>query len=260
MIAKIPYSVLQTHSPIRTQYGTIVKPKLSEIADITFPQFYLYEMLFTITPEDFFIKVLMGDGEKIWNEFSDEQKHQITIFDLIENYPVVQDLYCQMLNFFLLENVTFATHIFIATSDQTDDVTGLRKVFEIDRGGFHNLMSLIAQTCCIDSEEEEIPKFKNKRAEELYYLFKKTKEEELAKKASNNTIENIISAVCGGRHPSLNYTNVYDLTVFQLIDVFKRLQINVASSMNEMRVSVWGDEKKQFDIDAWHQDLNKKSQ
>ena len=72
------------------------------------------------------------------------------------------------------------------------------------------------------------------------------------KKADINlSIPNIISSI-SNMHPSLNYMNVWDLTVFQLLDAFNRLQANVMYDIDCTRVSVWGDEKKTFDVSLWY--------
>ena len=79
---------------------------------------------------------------------------------------------------------------------------------------------------------------------------------ELAKKgnAKNWTLPNIYSAVANA-HPSLNYSNMNNITVYQLIDSFQRTVVNKKFEMAAHSVSVWGDEKKQFDDSLWYKNI-----
>ena len=75
-----------------------------------------------------------------------------------------------------------------------------------------------------------------------------------AKNDINLSIPNIISAVAS-KHPSLNLTSIWDLTIFQLLDSFSRLQANTVYEIDSTRVSVWGDEKKTFDPALWYKNI-----
>ena len=79
----------------------------------------------------------------------------------------------------------------------------------------------------------------------------KKKEQETKKSDLNLTIPNIISSLAN-KHPSLNYVNIWDLTIFQLLDAFNRTQANSMYDIDSTRVSVWGDEKKTFDVSLWY--------
>ena len=95
--------------------------------------------------------------------------------------------------------------------------------------------------------------FKNKMAKELYEkMLKAQKKEKEEKKSSNDlTIPNIISSVCV-KHPSLNYSNIWEITIFQLLDTFNKLQVNSVHEIDSIRVAVWGDEKKIYDAALWY--------
>ena len=72
--------------------------------------------------------------------------------------------------------------------------------------------------------------------------------------AKNWTLPNIYSAVANA-HPSLNYSNMNNITVYQLIDSFQRTVVNKKFEMAAHSVSVWGDEKKQFDDSLWYKNI-----
>ena len=99
----------------------------------------------------------------------------------------------------------------------------------------------------IYSEEDDVENmvFKNERIKQKYLKAQQEEREQNRKSDINMTIPNLISSV-NGKHPSLNYTNIYKLTIYQLLDTFSRLQNNTIFDLDSTRVSVWGDEKKTF--------------
>ena len=80
------------------------------------------------------------------------------------------------------------------------------------------------------------------------------------KKADINfSLPNIVSAV-SNKHPTISPITVWDLTVFQLLDAFNRMQANTIYDIDSTRVSVWGDEKKVFDVSLWYKNEYEKNQ
>ncbi len=67
----------------------------------------------------------------------------------------------------------------------------------------------------------------------------------------NYVLPNIISSVAS-IHPSLNFNNIWDLTIFQLYDSFYRIKSDKDYQIESTHVSVWGDEKNIFDSTLWH--------
>ena len=98
-------------------------------------------------------------------------------------------------------------------------------------------------------------KFKNDIAKKLYEQMQKANKEKEKQKNKKNDINlslpNIISSV-SSKHPSINLINIWELTIFQLLDCFNRLQNNTMHEIDSTRVSVWGDEKKTFDPSLWY--------
>ena len=140
----------------------------------------------------------------------------------------------------------------IAKPDETKEqqVRGV-----IAKENFSEVIGLLQQICCIYNEEESLDdmKFKNNLARKLMekMLKAKKKEQETKKSDLNLTIPNIISSLAN-KHPSLNYVNIWDLTIFQLLDAFNRIISNSIYDIDSTRVSVWGDEKKTFDVSLWY--------
>ena len=92
----------------------------------------------------------------------------------------------------------------------------------------------------------------------MYERMLKAKEErdriEAKKNAKNFAIPNVISSVAAMSN-NLNIVNIWDATLFQLFDQFNKLRTNDVHYINEVRVSVWGDEKKHFDPALWYKNL-----
>ena len=116
------------------------------------------------------------------------------------------------------------------------------------------VLNIIQQICCIsDPEEEEPIHLKSKAAQKLFKQMQKGRKKAKANKGVdiNFTLPNIISSL-SSKHPSLNYVNIWGLTVFQLYDTFSRVQTNSMFDIDSTRVSVWGDEKKTFNFALWY--------
>lgn len=253
---KLDYGTQISPSPITLSIGTLRKPTLREISDISFDKFDFYRFLSKMTPKIFFTVLQKdNDGEQYWNVISDKRKKEMTMFEIISNDTELQNLYCDMLNFFFVEDVIFANGYFILTDqDSTDDDRIQDKLRGAISGTlFDEVMDVIQQICCVKKDEkdeaEEEPKFKNALAKRMYEKMKKPKHKK--KQDENLTLPNLISAL-SSKHPSLNYTNIWDLTVFQLTDTFNRTLVNSMYEIDATRVSVWGDEKNTFEPMLWY--------
>lgn len=253
---RLDYGTQISPSPIKLSIGTLRKPKLIDVSDLGFDKLSAFELFAKMTPETYFIKIKEEAGKAYWESLTDEQHDQITMFYLIKTDESLQEIYTDMLNFFFVEPVVFQEDVFIIFKNNTDfnselSVNDIRGVINEDT--FLQVLILIQQICCIYEEEQSIDelKFKNKTARKLYEKMLKAQKQEKKKSDSNLTLPNIISAVSNS-HPSVNPINIWDMTIYQLIDSFDRLQTNKLYDINQRRVSVWGDEKKTFDPTLWY--------
>ena len=259
---KLSYEKLLCPIPIKLSIGSVRNHKLIEIADILgFEQFNLYEMFLKMTPKIYYTKFKGDDGNKFWNDLSDEHKKDINMFSVVLEDESLQNLYLDIFNFFFVERVYFKDGIFVILKDgyemtdelSLDDICGA--IFE---DNFSQVLYILQQVCCIDSDEdrdETPPKFKNKLAEKMYEKMKNAereqKEQESKKNAVDMCIPNIISKV-SNNHPSINPINVWGLTLFQLLDSFRCIQFTKAYGINSIRCAVWGDEENKFDAALWY--------
>jgi len=255
----LDYGDLLSPEPIQTSIGKIKKHTLREISRLTFDRFGLYETLLKATPEDIYSKFFEEDKKAIWDSLDNETKDGMSLFDIITNEESIRSLYCTVLDFFFVEHVSFFDGAFIITKIpfsenkelSEDDIVGF-----ITRNQFQEVVEIIQQVCCIYAKKQAHveQKFKNEVARKMFEKMQKAKEEEEARKSKKlqkeYSIPNIISSI-SNKHPSINPINVWDMTLFELIDSFNRTQINAVYDIESTRVSVWGDEKNAFDETLW---------
>lgn len=257
---KLDYGTQISPTPIRLTIGSIRKPKLSEIAEISFEKFGYYEFLIKMTPEIYYTIIKNNGDESYWNSLPDDEKREISLYHIITSDGMMTTAYAEMLGFFFIEPIVYQEGYFLSLKNahtnlseiDIEDIAGV-----ITEENFTDVIDILRQICCIEEEKEEEkePKFKNDLAKQM---FEKMKRARKAKKADKNmTIPNIISAV-SNRHPTISPLNIWGLTIFQLLDSFKRMQVNELFDINKTTVSVWGDEKNTFDISLWYKNEHDK--
>jgi hypothetical protein len=260
----LDYYTLLSPEPIRLSVGSIKSPTLREIGDITFRQFGIYQVYLKLTPKDYYNEI---NKEKLpyWESLTDEQRSEMTMWEVVMLEPDVVPGYLRMFNFFFLERVIFREGVFLVID--TDDYKTPDDELEINKDNlrgilhhdlFTDVLDVIQQVCCMKSKKpvniKDI-KFKNDKARRMYERMLKAKEEkdriEAKKNAKDFAIPNVISSVAA-KSNNLNIINIWDATLFQLFDQFNKLRSGDVHYVNEVRVSVWGDEKKQFDPALWY--------
>lgn len=246
---KLSFGTQISRSPIRLSIGSIKKPTLADIDEIGFDTFSYYEYFLKMTP-DMYYDAGFGKGNTAPRDVND------TLFDIIVRDNNMQDIYSDVFSFFFEEKVEYLDDLFIVSNksfrDETftkDDIVGI-----IFRDNIDEILGILQQICCIYSEEEhkeETPKFKNDIAKEIYEKIQKGQKELVKKDDSGlHSLANIVSAI-NGRHNSLNYTNIWSLTIFQVFDTFEREITNCWYDISSRSLSIWGDEKKTFDPLMW---------
>lgn len=258
---RLDYGTQLSPVPITLSIGTLRKPTLKEISHITFDRFSFYEFFLKLSPETYYTKLrIENDGDAYWSSLTEEERDKITIYDIIKEDEKIRNTYVEIFNFFFVETIIYQEGFFILLKeniaiDKPDEIKKEQVRGAIAKDNFSQVLSLLQQICCIYNEEESLDdmKFKNNLARKLMekMLKAKKKEQETKKSDLNLTIPNIISSLAN-KHPSLNYLNIWDLTIFQLLDAFNRIQTNSMYDIDSTRVSVWGDEKKTFDVSLWY--------
>jgi hypothetical protein len=104
------------------------------------------------------------------------------------------------------------------------------------------------QNCVSDKKVRNPPK---NEAQRQYYKQLKDAKEKYKKFYEGNDIDmnDIISAICS-KHPSINSLNVGDLTMYQLIDTYKRLSL-IDEYDNTMNAMVHGASGENTELKHW---------
>lgn len=238
--------------------GSIRKPKLSEIADIGFDTFNMYESFLKLTPETYYTKQKNEELNRYWNSLSEDERLDMTLYSMILRMEHLREMYLDVFNFFFDGQVFFFADSFVVVRNGIeispnlckDDICGV-----IHENSFSEVICILQQICCIAEKEEQVEemKFKNNLARKLYAKMQNAqkKQKEVQKADKNKTLPNLISVVSNS-HPSISPITVWDLTVYQLMDAFNRLEQNRYYDINSTSVSVWGDKEKKFDYTLWY--------
>lgn len=265
---KLGYDLMLSPFPIKLSIGTLIKPTIGQIFRLGLEEYEAYQILMKLTPENFYMTLYQGDGQSLWESFTDEQKIQLKLFNILKTDESLINDYIQLLNFFFEERVVYYSDSFVLidNSYKSDDLEILPQEAFVgvigNNSTFCQVLSLIQQICCIYDDSENIGelKFKNSKAEQLYIRMKVAEKKQKEKEKDENfdfSIPNIISAV-SNFHPSINPLNVWDLTMFQLIDSFERIQLGKTFGIKSLNVAVWGDKENTFDMSEWHKNMYEK--
>ena len=236
---------------------------------MTYNKYNFYLSMLLITSENFYERI--NPSKFAWYEsLSDEDKSNVTMFDIITNEPELQTLYCDIFNFFFEENFIWDNNIrmYIACKEssadenktpdknetpdenETPEVIGI-----IHKNIFYDLLDIILQRCGVEKKDSaDRPKFKNKMAERIWL---KTQNSQKEKETTNNTnmeLPNLISAYAAFGN-GVNITSVWDMTVFQLYDQFQRQRVISYHNLSSMSVATWGDKDNKFDIEGWYKSI-----
>lgn len=256
---KLDYGTMISPYPIRLTVGTIKKPHIDDIEQIGFDEFGLIEGFLSLKPKDYYAKN-KDNNAQFWDSLSDNEKESLSMFKAIESDITLQHFYLNVFRFFFEEPVDYASGFFIILKQGTEINDQLKQddiLAVINEVQFYQLLTIFKQICGIKIEEDlsNIPDsmFKNAKAKALYERMQKDQKKIEGNKPVdlNYSIPNIISSVVA-RHPSINYLNVGQLTVYQLLDLFNRMRSGMWYDIDQTRVSVWGDEKNTFKPDGWY--------
>lgn len=256
---KLDYASLISPFPFLIKHvGSIKSPTLKEIWDpkVTYPVYQSFLAFLSMTPRSYCEDI---NPERLpwYQSLSEDQTLSLTMMDLIPTETPLQQYFSQIFTFFFVEQVVWdpARHLFLVFQENFQEkgknpvVTGC-----IRKEDFPLVCSVILQRCCISQPEAAMDpaKISNKRA---LQILKKLQKGRLSQSRSNRhdpdmELPNLISAIVSVNH-SLNYSTIWDLTVYQLYDLFQREQNNVYFRIQQMSVAAWGNSKHTFQGTEW---------
>lgn len=263
---KLDYATLISPYPLRLEgIGSIKSPTLKEIWDpsVTYQGYQMYLTLLLMTPQTYYEQTGLSRSE--WFQtISEDEIQNINMMDLIAVDGNLQKMYCNMFQFFFEETIQYddGNHIFITYKDKKQDGAKSEKnhsMGTIRRDIFVELCDIILQRCNIlrTDIDTDTSKIKSKRALEIVKKLKKGRENASKNATHDKDVElpNLITSVAV-KSNSINFTNIWDLTVFQLYEQFKKEQTNVYFDIQKMSVAAYGNEKNTFKGNEWYKSEN----
>ena len=245
---KLSYSDLISPTPYKTNIGSIKSPTLREIWELGYNTYQLYLNVLIMTPQTYCTNINPNLND--WfNNLSHEENLKMTLFDLCLYDDNLTMLFQQIYNFFFVENVIWDdTYKMFMIQKDVNDTNSIIGVINSDT--WENINDIICQLNNVDIKENT-SEIKSKKAKSIMEKILRGRKKMSEKKTNKNyALDNIVSSVAN-RHPSLNMLNIWDLTVSQFWDAFKRTLNNNIYDLSSTSVSVWGDENHQFDSEGW---------
>lgn len=255
----LDYDIGISREPLYIQnVGTIISPTIGEVYKLTVPVYNRYVAHLRMTPEDYF-ETYHPDLS-----ISDDALLNMKKYDIVLTDDYVRQVVTDAFNFFFIEEFKFYSEynafVSVAESENGDlTATGV-----INQDNYAFITDTILQRLHIAPEEnvvDDISKAKNAKGIEIYK--KLAKGRRAFRKAKSNssdlTLANIVASVSAWSG-TINWINVWDLTVFQLLDLYERLRINDAYSIRSMQVAAHGDQENKFQLNAWSKNIYDKNE
>lgn len=171
-------------------------------------------------------------------------KNQNNIFDLFLTSETMRAELHRCLTFFITEELVYSDDEFVVFDK--DKIVG-----SINSKNFKTIKDAILSYNHIKGEIEKKPKFRNKKAEEIYKKIQRSKDS-LKSNTSSLSLGDIVSSVCIYSN-DYNLINIWDLTIYQLLDQFSRLNIKNQHDIVAQKWAAWGNEP--FDFSLWSKSI-----
>lgn len=240
--------------------GAVKPPALRDILKITRHVYETYLSFLDMTPMRYCTEVDVT--KKTWFEhLDDEQICSLSMYDIAVSSEDLIQMYSHIFTFFFMGSVTYSKEkdAFLVFTQENVPGGGTPPALPgmIHKGNFAEIADLILQMNHIRSKNSvDLTRIKNAKGRARYLRMQKAKADTAKTPTDTKDIElgNIISVVCT-RHKSINYLNVWDLTIYQIWDIFSRLQAENAYELGKTSVAVWGNKENRFDMNSWFHNL-----
>ncbi len=184
-----------------------------------------------------------------YEQMPEQDKVHIQALDIFSFDSQIIEQLNQALSFFLCETLSFSqeNHAFMVYEKETDTPIGA-----ITPQLLPEIESIILQLNAVSKDAMDTSNAKNKAAAKIIEKLNKRKKgnEKKAKSDPKLELPNIISAVAA-YHNSINILNIWDLTVYQVYDLFARMQQNTIFDVLKMSVAAWGNKDNKVDFTQW---------
>ena len=222
------------------EVGMIRKHTLKEISLITYEVYQIFLSIFLITPYSFY------ESKKMLSDYLDlslDERSCLSIFDLLLSDHNYRDLMLEAIDFFFIETPNYnEKNKTIVLQDDQNHISGF-----ISSENWESICDAVSQLNNVEKEMDS-SMIKSKKALKILEKIQKGRKRNAKSNAPNPDLDigNVVSVLAS--YTSLNYITIWDITVYQLWDMFERFRISEIYGVKKINTSVWGDKKNQFDI------------
>lgn len=247
---KLDYATLISPAPCYLeQAGHIKSPRLRDIfcPEVGYPRYNLYLSLLLSTPQHYCEQV--NPTQASWYHSLDEEKrNRLSMFDLILADSWLQSAFLQIFRFFFTEEVVFSpeNQAFLTYGEEPEGV--------IHRENFFTVCDVILQRCFVSRPDTSFDpsQVSGKKAQSILKKLQAGRQQKSSVSRNRDTeLPNLIAAIAV-KSRSVNFINIWDLTIYQLYEQFKREQSDVYFEIQKMSVAAYGNKENNFRGDEWY--------
>ncbi|MBT9778851.1 hypothetical protein GPL15_20435 [Clostridium sp. MCC353] len=274
---KLDYFTLLSYEPVNIpKVGSVKSPLLKEIAKITFSAYSLFLNFLSMDIDSYFrsidgineeyyklyatdeLSLLKKVKEEYWN-LSPEERKTLSFWDLAQLDQMTLGTIMAALQFFFVDEIKYDPRqsAFLLYNGTENDEKEKLVTGWINRENYNEVIHIILQLNGISKNDpaSQPVKIKNKTAEKLLSRMEQAKKTKDSRDKGKMELPNLISALAS-RHSSINMTNIWDLTVYQLYDQFKRQRYLDSYEIQSMNVAAWGDSDGNFKETLWFEPID----
>jgi len=182
--------------------------KLKEIINYSFEKYNKFISIITLNKTEIMDSLSILEEVSLWDFI-------ILNFVSVDN-DEVKDLFLHIFSLIFKDKVVFSVEgvFLIGDTGKTIDESNYTEIFSI----------LKDQNCAKEREEKYLNKREREYQKAVQLAKQKYKKALKAMGKEDTDLLDIISSICA-KHPSLNFFNIQELTIYQMIDQFKRLNM-----------------------------------
>lgn len=193
--------------------GYLKCPTLRDIRKITYQMFSVLSNMAVFTINDYLKATNMVDK---YNELSEDEKRSVTLYGiLVQNNP---QILVSMISFFTCGKIEVPekSSTFVIYNDNNE------KIGHIGEDNFEDFRVAVKSILGLSSSKENEPKkFKNDIAKKMYERMQKNDNGKPNDVDENYSLDNMIRKYCTHNKVGINILNVWDLTYYQFVAMFK---------------------------------------
>lgn len=276
---KLDYYTLLSPTPVTlSNIGHVKSPTLLEISQVTYSVYNTYINLLLMTIDKYYTMIyknkdyfnMHSDEEKEiilkvkaqYDSYTDEQKSKLSFYNIFIYDSVFCNMMQKLFDFFFVESIIYDINTSSFVIQQNYNITNTAPqsniVGIINEKNYDVIVDVILQLNKIERNiiEDKTVKVKNKIAQQLLNKMKNAIQVTQKKEDKKLELANLISALAS-HSMSLNMSNIWNLTIYQLYDQFERQQIEDSYRSSLRSVSMWGDKDNKFDNTLWFTHIKK---